>query len=350
MDPAQFQQFMTQDYASKEAQLELLRGQSKQNKESQDRQKAESQAKKIQGCDGSTTKKLRQWFKAIEITIPYSNRTVYIAALSAEGPLRNELERYLASLVDRNTATWQNLKTHLTSQFLSSHEDERLRDEVDKVVQESYELTSNYGRRFRDAVDVAYPAAGRNADQQRIMLRAYMRGLKDKELVGRLVQEGRPADYVDAMELVTKYESDKYNLDKALNGVVAETRREEPMEVAAMAEAGAPSKTESEILKQLSSMHRQVSGLSREFTRMKAGDAHAVSRSSAPAARAQRPQVSRPVLPPSGQRPRPSFQYTADGRPICAQCKKPGHFRRECRSRSNSDSRNRIASMPPGGY
>ena len=66
----------------------------------------------------------------------------------------------------------------LLSRFLSAHEADRLRDEVEKV-RETYEGTAAYSRRFRDAADLAYPIAQRNADQHRIMKTAYLRGLRD---------------------------------------------------------------------------------------------------------------------------------------------------------------------------
>ena len=47
--------------------------------------------------------------------------------------------------------------------------------------EKAYEGTAAYGRRFRDAADLGYPVANRNADQNRIMKDAYLRGLREAE-------------------------------------------------------------------------------------------------------------------------------------------------------------------------
>ena len=119
-----------------------------------------------------------------------------------------ELERHLAAQDNRNNVTWDDLRKHLTETFLSKHEVDRLRDEVEKVSQGSYETTAVYGRRFREAADLGYPRDSRNVDQQRTMLGAYLLGLRDRKLVERLVREGRPTDYIDAMKYIAQYEGD----------------------------------------------------------------------------------------------------------------------------------------------
>ena len=44
-------------------------------------------------------------------------------------------------------------------------------DVIKKVKRTAYETTAAYLRKFRDAADLGYPAAGRNADQHRTLLR-----------------------------------------------------------------------------------------------------------------------------------------------------------------------------------
>ena len=304
MDPQQFSQFIQLEQDDRERSRRAA-------KESNERQKAESQAKRINKCDGSTTKAVREWMQEVELTIPYTPRTVFVAAHSAEGALRRELERHLDEALDRNTVTWAALREHLQQAFLSPFESDRLRDEVEKVKQTGYESTSVYGRKFRDAADLGYPPAGRNEDQNRTLLRAYLKGLRDRCIVERLIKEGRPETFMDAMTLVQGYESDEYLLNRALEGVIT---REEPMEVDQIRQKPRV-ETQAGSSKELENIQRQVSGLSRQFTKLM-GE---LKNTSGP----------RPASGATGR----EFKFGEDGRPICAYCQKAGHLWRNCRLR-----------------
>ena len=95
-----------------------------------------------------------------------------MASQSVEGELRREWERYVNDEVeDRQAVTWDDLRKHLQKSFSSPFESECLRDETKQVKQTAYETTAAYCRKFRDAADLGYPAAGRNADQHRTLRR-----------------------------------------------------------------------------------------------------------------------------------------------------------------------------------
>ena len=57
-------------------------------------------------------------------------------------------------------------------------------------------------------------------DQHRIMLTAYLRGLRDRHIVERLVREGRPNTFEEAITLVERYTSDDYALQRALGDTI----------------------------------------------------------------------------------------------------------------------------------
>ena len=42
-------------------------------------------------CNGATTRAVREWIKEVELTITYTNWTVYVASQSAEGEPSREL-------------------------------------------------------------------------------------------------------------------------------------------------------------------------------------------------------------------------------------------------------------------
>ena len=324
MDGQQFAQFVAAEQADRAAardaahQHHLDRQQALQ--EASNRQLAETLIRKIPGCDGGTTKSVREWIREVEYTIPYSGQTVFIAAHSAEGPLRRELDRFLDTAPNRNAVTWQQLKLHLEGAFLSRHEAERLRDEVEKVTQAGYESVAAYSRRFRDTADLGFPPANRNDDQDRHLLRTFMKGLRDRHMVERLVKEGRPDDLDEAIDLVAQYDSDDYVLHRTLTGVAPQPRDEQPMEIGGIYSAqqavsqATPPAARQDTSDNMQKLQRQVSGMTRELTKLVA----TIKQQPAPVR--------------EKQKPRSRLRFTPDGKPICLKCNKPGHIKKECRS------------------
>lgn len=333
------------DHALRKEQVAHLKAQAKQYAEGSEQRKAEAQAKRIRNCDGSSTQRLREWFRDIELTIPYASRTVYIASLTAEGALRLELEKFLAGQNDRAAVEWNAVQKHLQKTFLSLHEDEKLRDELEQIKRNPYETTATYGRRFSETADLAYPSSQRNQDQQRTMLRTYMKGLKDEKLVLRLVQERGPKDYLEAIESVAQYESDSYSVYRALNGEAPPPeRQEEPMDISAVKEQGATGGES-----RLDSIERKINGLTREFTKLMAAERG--PRGAPEPGRRERGQWNQGASRPPPPRRRPLLKFTEDGRPICARCDRAGHMKAECPQRPGPPARRQ---GPPhgrkGGY
>ena len=83
----------------------------------------------------------------------------------------------------------------MAAAFLKADEDEALRKELDKVRQTAYETPLQYNRRFRTAGERAYPTANRNADQNRLLVKAYARGLKESRLARKVVANGWPVTF-----------------------------------------------------------------------------------------------------------------------------------------------------------
>lgn len=331
---AELQDLIRAEHALRTEQVQHLKAQAKQYAESSGRAKAEAQAKRIKKCDGSSQKRLREWLREIQLSVPYAERTVYVASLTAEGPLRLELEKFLSTQNDRAATTWDEVEVHLRKMFLTAHEQERLRDALEKLKRNTYETTMAYGRRFSEAADLAYPHNSRNQDQQRIMLRLYMRGLDDEKLVLRLVQEKDPENYLEAIEAVNRYEADSYTLYRALNGEAPpdrDTREEEPMDISALQQSNTKSSAPSggarkkTVEEHLGDLERKIGGLAKEFTKLKASERSFPSQ-----------ERSRSYKPPfrgkrGGQQTRRStLKFTPEGLPICANCDRPGHIRVEC--------------------
>ena len=117
MDAAQFAQFIQIERNDRDkarrATREQHEGRIRTAEETSERQKAEDLAKRITKCNGATTRAVREWIREVELTIPYTDRTVYVALQSVEGELRRELERYLNDEAeDREAVTWNDLRKH----------------------------------------------------------------------------------------------------------------------------------------------------------------------------------------------------------------------------------------------
>ena len=333
-----FQAYMKQERDLRE---EAEARQRNSRAEDKARSKAEAQIKRVSPCTGTTPQSVREWIQEIDLTIHYSDQTVYIASQTARDALRRELEFFLNGQPNRDNVTWAQLKLHLQQAFLSPHEADRLRHEVEKVKQGAFDTSAAYGRRFREAADLAYPEplGGRNEDQNRLLLRSYMKGLRDRHMVERLIREGRPTTFTQAMLLIQEYEADDYRLHLALDEAV-DGRQEEPMEVNAFhrpskapsapaPQAASPSKDE--MAKDLTDVKRQMVGLTQQFTKLMATLQSSPSHQAARPRSSQSRQEDRSRQSTAGT----TNQSTINGLPrsLCDYCQKWGHVSLDCRKR-----------------
>jgi len=308
------------------------------------RQEADQQARRIASCDGADSQAVRIWLQQVDLSIPYSRRTVYIAAQSATGQLQVELEHFLSTQLDRNRTPWDTVKRYIQQSFLSPHEDDRLRNQLDNIKQGAFETSVAYARRFRDLVALAYPlrttptAQGdKNEILERLLLRAYTGGLLDESMMERVYREGKPDSYEDAVKNVTAYEADDYRVQVVKDR--SKTRVEEPMEIGALA---TDCKTQSASDRKLTQIERQVGGLTAQFTKLMAAleKGHARQKSA--------PQEKREKSG-SGRRA-PTFEFTEEGIPVCHYCKLEGHVRRECEARRTSAAKHRNQQKKAGNW
>ena len=191
MDPAQFKEY-TDGMAVLET-TRTLRRHHEQCKQALIRQTT--------SCEGTSPTGVRAWFKDIVLAgaeVGAENQ-IEIAARTAAGSLRWELERYIAGVLATNdqinvrfNVPWADVKAHLWTSFLNVDKSSALRDEVEKTRQSAYEQESSFSRRFREVADAAYPGEGRNENQNRILIHAFARGLRSDELARKTGGRGQP--------------------------------------------------------------------------------------------------------------------------------------------------------------
>jgi hypothetical protein len=196
---------------------QLVHGFAAQENQRLQQAKVRSFLSRINTCDGSAATEVRRWLREIEVTIPIvgDDQTINIVSQTVRGPLMFEIEHFLTQYmtdnnIDRNDVPWNALREHVRVQFLSYDEQATLRDELDSIRQEPDETDTAYSRRFREIADTAYPPAQRNDDQQRIMLRAYARGLACPDTARKLIENHRPMNISDAMTAVIQINTHTY--------------------------------------------------------------------------------------------------------------------------------------------
>jgi hypothetical protein len=142
-----------------------------------------------------------------------------------------------------------------------------------------------YSLRFREAAHQAYEPTDRNAIVHKLLLDVYIRGLRNTALVDKLVMESNPATLDEAFVIVAEFiarEERKKDYEP--------TNREEPMEVGAVT-AGAPTEqpwpqevsatSTSKMEDAMCNMARQMQGIQKEITRLKASSISQIAINSA---------------------------------------------------------------------
>lgn len=302
------------------------------------REKTRDLVQQTTKCDGSTTSAVRMWIKEVSLAFNLVGAAglVEIVTKTISGPLRFEIERFLtnfvaAQVVPRNAVPWNAIRDHVQAQFLNVDEAAALRDEVDKLRQSPYEPEAQYSRRFREVADAAYPGH-RNADQERILVRAYARGLNAPGLARKLVEEANPNCLEAAIQAVSTFSERK-------DAYARLGREEQPMEVAGNVTSkpstpAPPSNTElidafGTVVAQMEKLTTKVAKLEVSGRPMKAS-----TKSPPPQQHGRRNTQGR-----RDQRDQTGPAWDSDGRPKCFECGKYGHFGRECSQRSGNGQR-----------
>ena len=369
--------------------LQNDRDRAARQKELHDIKEADIRAKEIPKCDGCTPELTRKWIQSVELTIPYTTQTIRVASLSSIDDLHTELELFL-NQNNRNFVTWASLKKHLTKHFLTLEEQEHLCNNVDSIIRGPAESIAKYGRRFKRAVNLAYPLAQGAVHppmSSRFLKSKYLNGLNHPDLMGRILREGRPDTYEQAMDFAARYEADEQNIRAHItqcNQPLAE-RIEEPMDVNMLQYTSQngdqpteqhinaydanhmhdgtrpkrpirgqsyqqgghsqqqpahsiPTPSSHDQNRAMANMQRQITGLFKQFTELMS----TLTSNNSP--RSSQKSQSRPQQSKNNDYDKPRFyqaplEYTMDGRPICLYCKNPGHMKKDCRKKAAADLR-----------
>ena len=218
-------------------------------------------------CDGEISTQTRNFLYDIDLLLPQlqnDNAGVLLIATRATcGPLRRELLRFIESQPEeRANVPWARIKAHVERTFLSADENEKLRVAVEELRQNISETLASYNRRFREAVQRAYPDP-RMDDAERIVLRQYMRGLRSADLAKKLSLELTDQTLEAAMKHTERIEAGLERYD----GLNREVHTEEPMEVANI-NMPTPSKDSNDLTSTLAKIQKGQEKMAARLTRI----------------------------------------------------------------------------------
>lgn len=263
---------------------------------------------KISDFSGESSRRFNQWIRDIELTgLAVEASDSVMRSLTVQS-VKGQAAEFVARLVseDRNIS-WNELKARLIAQYSDESEREIAVQRLRRMKQNKGETIQCFGERIRRTALDAYP--GQNINNP-VISEVLVNSLIDGCIQDRIAQKllrSRPDSFDAALTLAIR--------EQQTNKLFEMRRREEPMEVDAVAAAKIARAEETAVLEKL------VARL------------EALEKTEKP-----KPSNSRYQKPPK-QNFKPDNKWTEDGRPICNYCSRVGHTWRECRRRLSNESK-----------
>lgn len=322
----------------------------------------QSLTKHVRNFHGEGTTKFSNWLKDMDQLSPSidSERMCILATLTLGGSAGSFVSRTLKS---EPQTTWEQLRKSLKERYSDLTDPALAQERCRQLHQKKGESVQNFAERLRSAAMDAYDDVT-VSHVQKSLVETFQRGITDDSLARKLIRK----KYEKLDDAIT-FATEEVRADRTFEMYRHAHATEEPMEIDIVqqtAETETLGKIQEKIQKlseQLDKVSKQIRPQNRNFGPRRTQSTPPPRQTSAPQygqggpshppppapagrnvpnsaqstgtpARSQLPDFSRP--PPSAPTPpRSRYQWTQDGRPICAACGKIGHIYRQCRVQVN---------------
>ncbi len=142
---------------------------------------------RVPSCDGEDVAALREWIKELTL-VPVESR-LEVLLQTARGTLLRAAQVYAEA---HNPPQWEGMKAHILQSFVSQDHNRVLQSELRRMQRTPKETILTFVQRFVQLADIVYPQP--DATQTENLIKWICLGLKDRDLVRRLLKQGRPAN------------------------------------------------------------------------------------------------------------------------------------------------------------
>ena len=303
----------------------------------------------IRTFSGEGSAKFAQWLNdmdQISITCD-SERMCVLATITLNGSAGAYASRMLK---ENPQITWSELRRKLKERYSEMTDPYLASEKCRRLKQNRGESVQNFAEKLRTMASEAFENLSA-PEAQRFLVEVFQKGVNDDSLARNLIRK-RFTNLDDALA----FAESEQQADRTFQ--VCRHHSPPQSDVEPMDCSGIQSATDSELRTTIQNLTSQVQRMSRDIQKLKpqrrAQTAPPQVRFNVPPTTppptyfnvppTAPPQVRFDVPPPlmsyygnvrtppqAPQTPRPNYQWTEDGSPICIACGTPGHVRRTCR-------------------
>lgn len=291
--------------------------------------------KQIGQFNGDGSRRFRDWLTDMERigqAVGANDEVYRIMCLETlKGPALDQFTRLING---RPHMLWAEIVTALRQRYFDEADSQIALQKLNRLKQRKGESTLVYVERIRALAEEAYH--GQDMAQNHIqtsMTGALINGIMDDGVARRLIRD-RPANFEAAATVAMREQQ------AAKQFAIRRREDPEPMDVSQVMAHPAVARLEAKIAhleREVEAQANQAPELTMEqqleLLNAKIAQLESAQRSKPPPNKQARYRQN--AHPASG--PMPRFEWTPDGKPICAHCRSVGHIRRDCRKRKRKN-------------